>query len=87
MVVVQAVTTYITDAYAGQASSAIAAVSLGENLFAAFLPLATQRMYRDLGFHWASSVLALLAFVLSFAPVALLMKGHRVRAKSEFAET
>lgn len=86
MTVVQAVTTYITDSYASQASSAIAAVSLGENLFGAFLPLSAQRMYGSLGFHWATTTLAFLALVLSFAPVVLWSKGHRVRAKSDFAE-
>jgi len=86
MVVVQAVSNYITDSYASLAASAMAAVSLGENIFAAWLPLSTERMYHDLGFPWASSTLGFLAFVLSFAPVALLLTGHRVREKSRRIE-
>lgn len=82
MVVVQAVSNYITDCYASNAASAMAALSLGENVFAAFLPLSTERMYSDLGFHWASSTLGFLAFALSFAPVVLLFTGHRVRERS-----
>lgn len=86
MIVVQAVSNYITDSYASVAGSAIAAVGLGENIFAAWLPLSTERMYADLGYHWASSTLGFLAFALSFAPVVLLIVGHRVRARSSRCE-
>ena len=75
---------YITDAYAKYASSATAALCFGENIFAAFLPLASQSMYTNLGFQWASSLLAFLALVLSCAPVVLVWKGRVVRAKSPF---
>lgn len=84
MVVVQAIEMYITDAYAKYASSATAALCFGENIFAAFLPLASQSMYTNLGFQWASSLLAFLALVLSCAPVVLVWKGRVVRAKSPF---
>lgn len=46
MVIITAVDMYITDAYTTYAGSAIAA----ENLFAAWLPLATKSMYTNLGF-------------------------------------
>ncbi|THD00114.1 hypothetical protein EYZ11_000439 [Aspergillus tanneri] len=42
MVIVTAVTIYVTDSYAGFAASAIAAVAFGENIFAAVLPLAAK---------------------------------------------
>jgi len=83
---VQAVSTCITDAYPALAASAIAALSLGENIFAAYPPLATSRMYEDLGFHWTSSTLAFLALVLSIVPVVLLLQGHQVRARSTVIE-
>lgn len=83
MVVVNAVSIYITDAYAGYAASAIAAVSVGENSFAAFLPLATKPMYVRLGYPWASSLLAFIAVVLTLAPITLLAKGRTIRSKSK----
>lgn len=84
VVVMQAIMMYITDAYAKYAASASAAVCFGENIFAAFLPLASQSMYTRLGFQWASSLLAFLALALSVAPVALVWKGRVIRKKSPF---
>jgi MFS family permease len=84
MVVMQAIMMYITDAYDQYAASASAAVCFGENLFAAFLPLASQSMYTRLGYHWASSLLAFLALALSCAPIVLVWKGLAIREKSPF---
>ncbi|KAJ4360275.1 uncharacterized protein N0V89_000835 [Didymosphaeria variabile] len=81
---VTAVTTYVLDAYAKYAASAIAGAAFLENILAAFLPLATQSMYRTLGFHWASSLLGLLALGLSFVPVVLFVFGRKIREKSPF---
>lgn len=81
---VTAVTTYILDAYAKYAASAIAGAAFLENILAAFLPLATQSMYRTLGFHWASSLLGFLALALSFVPVVLFIFGGKIREKSPF---
>lgn len=86
MVVMQAIMMYVTDAYARYAASASAAICFGENIFAAFLPLASQGMYTKLGFPWASSTLGFVAFVLSFAPVVLIWKGEKIRRKSPFME-
>jgi len=82
--VVSAVSNYITDSYAKFAASGLAGVAFGENVFAAFLPLATQSMYTELGFKWASCMLGFIALVLSFAPVVLLIWGKSVREKSPF---
>lgn len=79
-----AVTGYIMDAYAKYAASAIAGVAFLENLMAAFLPLATQSMYRSLGFQWASSLLGFVALVLSFIPLVLQSYGRTIREKSPF---
>ncbi|KAF2726065.1 MFS general substrate transporter [Polychaeton citri CBS 116435] len=86
MTVVTAVADYVTDAYAASdyAGSAISAVAFGENLVAGTLPLATGRIYTQLGFQWASTLLGLLAFVLSLAPVVFLWKGTSLRARSPF---
>ncbi|KAF2804990.1 MFS general substrate transporter [Mytilinidion resinicola] len=84
VVVMQAIMMYITDAYAKYAASASAAVCFGENMAAAFLPLASQSMYSNLRFHWASSLLAFVAVALSCAPVVLVWKGRAIREKSPF---
>ncbi|CAO1604865.1 hypothetical protein XANCAGTX0491_008406 [Xanthoria calcicola] len=84
MVIITAVDMYITDSYTKYAGSAIAAVALGENLFAAWLPLAAKSMYTTLGFQWASSLLAFVAVVLTMAPVVLWWKGEVIRGKSRF---
>lgn len=82
--VVSAVSNYITDSYARFAASGLAAVAFGENVFAAFLPLATQSMYTNLGFQWASYALGFVSLALSFAPVVLLIWGKRFRERSPF---
>lgn len=79
-----ALTSYVVDAYAKYSASAIAGIAFLENLMAAFLPLATQSMYRTLGFQWASSLLGFIALALSFIPLILLRYGKRIRAKSPF---
>ncbi|KAK3696509.1 hypothetical protein LTR37_017927 [Vermiconidia calcicola] len=84
--VVSAVADYIEDAYAASnyAASAISSVAAGENIVAGFLPLATQSMYVELGFQWASSLLGFIALVLSFAPIVFIWKGRRFRERSPF---
>ncbi|KAL8663474.1 MAG: hypothetical protein Q9168_008086 [Polycauliona sp. 1 TL-2023] len=84
MVIITAVDLYIADSYSKYAGSAIAAVALGENVFAAWLPLAAKSMYTTLGFQWASSLLGVVAVVLTLAPVVLWWKGEVIRGKSEF---
>ncbi|UPX16644.1 uncharacterized protein EKO05_0007034 [Ascochyta rabiei] len=81
-----ALTTYIVDAYAKYAASAVAGVAFLENFMAAFLPLATQSMYRTLGFNWASSLLGFIALVLSCIPVVLIRYGRKLRERSPFME-
>ena len=51
MAVMQTIMMYITDAYERYTASASAAVCFGENLFAAFLPLAATSMYTSLGYQ------------------------------------
>lgn len=79
-----AVINYFADAYQKYAASALAAASLGRNMFGAFLPLASQSMYTNLGFQWASSLLGFIGLVLTLAPVIILGKGKTLREKSPF---
>lgn len=84
MCIVTAVDIYITDSYAAFAGSAIAAITFGENLVSAFLPLATMRIYDSLGFQWASSLLGFIGIALAVAPVVLVWKGESIRGSSRF---
>lgn len=83
-VVLTAVADYLVDAYCKYAASAAAALVFVENIMAAFLPLATQTMYSELGLNWASALLGFFAFVLSFAPVCIILLGKQIRARSPF---
>jgi MFS family permease len=85
-VVVVAIADYILDAYSKYAGSAVAALVLGEDVFAAFLPLSTQKMYQTLGFNWASSLLGFLALAISCASLCLIIWGRRLRARSPFMQ-
>jgi hypothetical protein len=84
--VITAASDYVVDAYgaSGYVGSAISAVAAMENVTAGFLPLATKSMYTNLGFQWASTLIAFLALGLSFAPVLFLWKGEGMRKKSPF---
>lgn len=79
-----AASAYVTDAYGKYASSACAGLAFGENMFAALLPLAAQKMYDSLGTRWASGTLALIALGLSAIPVLFVIFGKKIRAKSPF---
>ncbi|RDW62989.1 putative MFS multidrug transporter [Aspergillus mulundensis] len=84
VLVVTGVSDYVVDAYSQYAGSAIGAVATGENIFSAFLPLATQSMYTNLGFQWASTLLAFVSLVLAVVPSLMFVWGKEVRARSRF---
>ncbi|KXT05305.1 hypothetical protein AC578_11033 [Pseudocercospora eumusae] len=90
-VVVGAIADYIVDAYTNPkenyAGSAISAVAAGENIVAGLLPLASQSMYTNLGFHWASSLLGFLALGLSCVPIVFLFYGRSLRERSTFMQS
>ncbi|OMP83499.1 putative MFS-type transporter [Diplodia seriata] len=79
-----AVVNYLADAYEKYAASALSAASLGRNTFGAFLPLASQSLFNNLGFQWAGSLLGFVGLALSVAPVLLLLKGEEIRRRSPF---
>jgi len=84
--VVCAACDYLEDAYADSdyAATAVGALAFLENIFGSFLPLAAQSMYANLGFHWASSLLGILALMISCGPIAFLWTGGWFRRRSPF---
>ena len=82
--VVVSIANYLIDAYSKYAASALGAVGLVENASIAFLPLAATAMYTDLGFQWASSLLAFVSLALVATPFAVLKWGKEIRSRSPF---
>ncbi|KAM0551707.1 hypothetical protein ACHAPJ_008274 [Fusarium lateritium] len=78
---------YLIDAYSLYAGSALGAVTLGENLGVAFLPLAASSMYTNLGFQWASSLLGFISLALAATPIAMFIWGKEIRARSPFMKS
>jgi hypothetical protein len=85
-IVVSCVADYICDAYAesGFVGSAMSAAASLEYIVSGILPLATQKLYTNLGYPWASTLLGLIALLLSFIPVLFIWKGRELRARSPF---
>jgi len=48
-------------------------------------PLFGRQMYNTLGFHWATTLLALLTLVMAPFPYIFYVYGKRLRAKSRFS--
>ena len=82
--VVVSIANYLVDAYSKYAASALGAVGLVENASIAFLPLAASAMYTNLGFQWASSLLAFVSLALVATPFAVLKWGKEIRSRSPF---
>lgn len=78
------VVNYLTDSYEKYAASALSAASLGRNTFGAFLPLASQPLFNNLGFGWAGSLLGFIGLAMTAIPIVLLFKGRAIRASSPF---
>lgn len=74
----------LTDSYVKYAASALSAASLGRNVFASFLPLASYELFLTLGYGWAGSLLGFVGLALSVVPVVLVIKGRQIRARSPF---
>ncbi|KAF5877211.1 putative mfs multidrug transporter protein [Botrytis fragariae] len=75
---------YLVDAYSKYAASALGAVGLVENIALAFIPLASERMYTDLRFQWASSLLGFVSLGLVATPFAVFRWGKVIRGRSPF---
>ena len=86
MLIFMALLNYITDAYEIFAASGMAATSISRSIFGALLPLAAIPMYRTLGVHWASTLLAFLSLAMSIIPFAFIKYGDRIRANSRFCQ-
>ncbi|PKY02942.1 MFS general substrate transporter [Aspergillus campestris IBT 28561] len=77
--------TFLVDAYPLYAASALAANSFARSSFAGVFPLFGIQMYNNLGYHWATSLLAFLTLVMVPFPYLFFRYGSRIRKHSRFA--
>lgn len=83
----QCIQTYVIDAFALHAASALAAVAFLRSLAGFSFPLFAPAMYAALGVGWGDTLLAFVAiFVGCPAPWLLWYYGSRVRAKSRYSK-
>jgi hypothetical protein len=72
---------YLIDCWKLFAASAVAANVFLRSLMGAVLPLATQKLYGDLGLGWGNSVLALIAFITAPLPWFYYRHGKYLRER------
>ncbi|KAJ5718000.1 drug/proton antiporter YHK8 [Penicillium malachiteum] len=77
--------TFLVDAYPTFAASALAANSFMRSSFGGIFPLFGIQMYKNLGYHWATSLLAFLTLAMLPFPYLFFRYGSRIRSKSRFA--
>lgn len=79
------VSDYTIASYSIYSASAVGAQSLLREILSGSVTLFGHQMYVNLGYPWASSVLAFIAVVLAVVPPVLYFFGPRIRAASAFA--
>lgn len=80
-------TNYLTDSYDVYSASAMASSIFSRNIAAALLlPLASSKMYEQLGVAWACSILGFACFGMSTIPFAFIRFGPKLREKSKFCQ-
>lgn len=77
--------TFLVECYPQYAASALAANSFARSSFAAAFPLFGVQMYNNIGYQWATSVLAFLALAMTPFPILFFKFGKRLRGSSRFA--
>jgi multidrug resistance protein len=85
ILVFSGVFTFLVEAYPLYAASALSANSFARSSFAGAFPLFGVQMYNTMGFHWASTFLALLCLVMAPFPYLFFIYGKRLRRRSRFA--
>ena len=78
---------YVIDAYLFVAASALSAMTVVRSLFGASFPLFATQMYETLNPRWASTLLGLLALIMTPIPFVLRKYGHHLRRRSKYAPT
>lgn len=86
LLIFMAMLNYLTDAYETFSASAQSAASCTRSIFGAVLPLAAKPMFNKLGVHWACSLIAFLALLVSLIPFGFIKYGDSIRSNSKFCQ-
>ncbi|KAF2157531.1 MFS general substrate transporter [Myriangium duriaei CBS 260.36] len=78
------VQTYLVDCFPLYAASVTSTHTVVRSLLAAFLPLAGQPLYKNLGLGWGNSVLGFIAAAMIPLPLILMKYGGKVRTNPRF---
>lgn len=76
---------YLTDVYREYSASVLGAAGMTRSIGAVLLPLSAERMYGDLGVHWAPSVLGFIALAMGVIPFIFMKYGDRLARSSKMA--
>ncbi|OCK77243.1 MFS general substrate transporter [Lepidopterella palustris CBS 459.81] len=76
--------TYLVDAFAAYAASAMAANTVFRSSLGALLPLAGLTMYNKLGLGWGNSLLGFVALAMVPVPVIFKIYGEQIRTNPRF---
>lgn len=76
---------YLADSYLSYAASGFGALALLRSLLSACFPLFARKMFEDLEFNIAGSVLAGMATIFCIVPPLFSKYGERIRERSKFA--
>ncbi|KAK9251603.1 major facilitator superfamily domain-containing protein [Lipomyces tetrasporus] len=87
ILVFSGVFTYLVEAYRPYSASALAANGFLRSSFAAVFPLFSVPMYNNLGYTWASALLAFLCLACTPFPFLFYKFGPYLRKRSRFAWT
>ncbi|CAO1615861.1 unnamed protein product [Sympodiomycopsis kandeliae] len=80
----QSILVYMVDAFIPYSASAVACAVLVRSIFAAVFPLFAEKLYRNLGFGWGSSLLAFVGLAGFPVPFILFRYGGPLRRKFRF---
>ena len=85
VVIFQGINNYLVDSYTIFSASVLAGTAVLRSLFATAFPLFTNKMYHNLGIHWATMVPACLALIFTPFPFLLCRYGPAIRAKCKYS--
>lgn len=72
---------YLVDTFGKYSASALAASKVLQSIVGAFLPLAGQPLYNNLGLGWGNSVLGFIALALVPVPWLFFQYGAKIRTR------
>ncbi|KAG5732343.1 Polyamine transporter 1 [Termitomyces sp. T112] len=85
-IVFLAVCDYTVESYGLMASSAVTGQSFARECFCGILALFGVQFYHDVGFEWASTILAILATLMGVFPFLFYRYGPTIRQRSRYAQ-